>query len=202
MLTYTLQESFVYTMLEASRINYQSSHEVKEQRLSHAEPTPIAKTKAKQFMQSFAEFICTETGNEFFVGQILRYRVGKTDSLMENVYVFLNLILKTQIDFVYCREYGISLWPYDIGFQRNSVLEKKLEASPNWFFDDYISETTTFLVFHTDFRFPEVFANAFRQKFYRQSIHTLLKFGKTCKRLHLVKAIVRSSILMHKINDL
>lgn len=146
-------------MLEASRINYQTSHEVKEQRLTHAEPTTLAKSKAKEIMQSFADFLCTETGNEFFVGQILRYRVGKTDSLMENVYVFLQLILKTQIDFVYCREYGISLWPYDVGFQRNEILEKKIESSPHWFFDDYISETTTFLVFHTDFRFPEVFNN-------------------------------------------
>lgn len=192
----------IYSMLEASRINYQTSHEVKEQRLSHAEPTFQEKARARAILQSFADFLCSEEGNEFFVGQILRYRVGKTDSLMENVYVFLNLILKTQIDFVYCREYGISLWPYDIGFQRNQVLEKKLEQSPNWFFDDYISETTTFLVFHTEFRFPEVFANAFRQKFYRQSIHTLLKFGKACNRLHLIRAIVRSSILMHKINDL
>lgn len=189
-------------MLKASRINYQSCHEVKEQRLSHAEPSHLDKAKAKAFMHSFAEFICTETGNEFFLGQILRYRVGKTDSLMENVYVFLNLILKTQINFVYCREYGISLWPYDIGFQRNAVIENKLEESPHWFFDDYISETTTFLVFHTDFRFPEVFANAFRQNFYQQSIHTLLKLGKACNRLYLVQAIVRSSILMHKINDL
>lgn len=189
-------------MLEASRINYQGLHEVKEQRLSHEEPSDFDKEKAKALMLSFSKFLCTEAGNEFLLGQILRYRIGKTDSLMENIYVFLDLILKTPIEFVYSKEYGIALWPHDIGFQRHEELEKELESAANCYFDDYISETTTFLVFHTDFRFPEVFDSAFRRSFYRQSLHTLLKFGKHCKRLHLVEAIIRSSILMHQINDL
>ena len=188
-------------MLETSRINYQQSHEVKEQRLSHAEPDELEKEKARELMQSFADFLCTETGNEFFLGQILRYRLGKTDSLMENVYVLFNLILKTPIDFVYSSEYGITLWPQMVGFQRVPVLERELSQAPHCFFDDYISETTTFIVFHTDFRFPDVFGNAFRRLFYRQSIATLLKFGKICKRLRLVQAIIRSSITMHKINE-
>ena len=189
-------------MLETSRINYQQSHEVKEKRLSHAEPSQLEKTKARKYMQSFAEFLCTERGNEFFLGQVLRYRLGQNDSLMENVYVLFNLILKTPIDFVYCDEYGIGLWPHDIGFQRIPVLEKWLKERPNWAFDDYISETTTFLVFHTDFRFSDIFQKEFRRAFYRQSITTLLKFGKSCKRLRLVQTIIRSSILMHGINEL
>lgn len=152
-------------------------------------------------MHSFANFLCTEEGNEFFLGQVLRYRLGQNDSLMENVYVLINLILKTPISFVYCREYGISLWPMDIGFQKVDTLEKALEKAPNCYFDDYISETTTFLVYHTKFRFPEVFNDEFRRAFYRQSLTTLLKFGKKCKRLRLLYAIIRSSILMHRIND-
>jgi len=189
-------------MLETSQNNYQQSHEVKEQRLSHVDPSLPEKEKAKGLMQSFANFLCTEEGNEFFLGQVLRYRLGKTDSLMENVYVLFNLILKTPIDFVFSSEYGISLWPHDLGFQHHPMLEKELKESPNCFFDDYISETTTFLVFHTVFRFPELFGKDFRTVFYRQSIHTLLKFGKSCKRLHLIQAIIRSSILMHRINEL
>ena len=189
-------------MLEASRINYRQSHEVKEQRLSHAEPSLEEKTKAKREMQLFAEFLCTEAGNEYYLAQVLRYRIGKTDSLMENVYHLFNLILKTPIEFVYSSEYGIGLWPHSLGFQRLPQLEKMLEASPNCFFDDYISETTTFLVFHTVFRFPEVFGKSFRIAFYHQSMHTLLKFGKCCKRLRLIEAIIRSSILMHQINEL
>ena len=189
-------------MLEASRINYQRSHEVKEQRLSHEEPSKLEKAKAKKLMQSFSDFLCSETGNEYYLAQLLRYRIGRTDSLMENVYVLFNLILKTPIDFVYSSEYGISLWPKQLGFQRLPELEKLLEKSANCFFDDYISETTTFLVFHTVFRFPEVFGKSFRSAFYRQSLHTLLKFGKCCKRLRLVEAIIRSSIVMHKINEL
>ena len=189
-------------MLETSQNNYQQSHEVKEQRLSHVDPSLPEKERARGRMQSFANFLCTEEGNEFFLGQILRYRLGKTDSLMENVYVLFNLILKTPIDFVFSSEYGISLWPHDLGFQHHPMLEKELKESPNCFFDDYISETTTFLVFHTVFRFPELFGKDFRTVFYRQSIHTLLKFGKSCKRLHLIQAIIRSSILMHRINEL
>ena len=162
MLTYTLQESFVYTMLEASRINYQSSHEVKEQRLSHAEPTPIAKTKAKQFMQSFAEF-AQKQATSSLLGK--SYATQPTDSLMENVYVFLNLILKTQIDFVYCREYGISLWPYDIGFQRNSVLEKKLEAIRTGSSMTTFLETTTFWYFTPILDFQKFLLTPFDRSF-------------------------------------
>lgn len=188
--------------METSRINYQQSHEVKEQRLSHAEPSAHEKAKAKECMRSFAEFLCTEAGNEFYLGQILRYRIGKTDSLMENVYVLFNLILKTPVKFVYSSEYGIALWPHQIGFQHCPKLEKELEQSPNCFFDDYISETTTFLVFHTLFRFPELFEKQFRRAFYKQTLHTLLKIGKACERIKLVQAIIRSSILMHQINEL
>lgn len=188
-------------MLEASRINYQRSHEVKEQRLSHEDPSEAEKRNAKAFVQSFADFLCTEAGNEFYLGQVLRYRLGQNDSLMENVYVLLNLILKTPIFFVYCREYGVALWPNEIGFQKVDVLEEALEKSPNCYFDDYISETTTFLVYHTKFRFPEIFGDEFRRAFFRQSLTTLLKFGKQCKRLRLLFAIIRSSILMHRINE-
>ena len=189
-------------MLKASRINYERSHEVKEQRLTHAEPSPPEKAEARECMKSFADFLCTTQGNHFFLGQILRYRLSQNDSLMENVYTLLNLILKTPIDFVYCAEYGVGLWPHHIGFQRVPVLEEELEQAPHCFFDDYISETTTFLVFNTDFRFPEIFGPEFRRAFYRQALRTLLVVGLDMKRLRLVQSIIRSSILMHRINEL
>lgn len=189
-------------LFEASRINYENFNDVKEQHLVHKEPTVEEMIKAKAFVTTFARFICSPEGNECLLSQILRYRVGVSDSLMENIYVFINIILKKNIFFTFSPQYGVSLWPHDVGFQRFKGLEKAINEEPHHYFNDFLSETTTFIVFHVDFRYSDVFDKKFREQFFRQSLHTILKFGKKEKRLNLVKSIIKSSLLMHQINEL
>ena len=98
---------------------------------------------ASEIPRDFAAFICGK-GNYVYISQILRYRVAKNESLMENLYKFLYLIKKKPIQFTYSPQYGLSLWPHDVGFQHIPAMEKYLHAAPHHFFADYITETTTF----------------------------------------------------------
>lgn len=191
-------------LFEASRINYESFNDVKEQHqhLVHREPTVQEMVNAKALIGKFAEYICSPYGNECLLSQILRYRVGVSDSLMENIYVFINIILKKNIFFTFSPQYGVSLWPHDVGFQKFKGLEKLINEEPHHYFNDFLSETTTFIVFHVDFRYNDVFDKKFREHFFCQSLHTILKFGKKEKRLNLIKSIIKSSLLMHQINEL
>ncbi len=188
-------------MLEASRINYRQSHEVREQRLEHEEPSLSEKHAARECMLEFSNFLTTEAGNHALLSQVLRYRLSQNDSLMENLYSLVYLILKKPIEFTLSPQYGVSLWPHDIGFQRLPALETLLLKAPHHYFDDYLTETTTFVLFHTDFRFPDVFGHAFRGRFLEQSMRTLLRFGKSMRRLNLVKTILRCSLQMYNINE-
>lgn len=187
-------------MLQTSRINYQSHHEVKEERLVHEEPSVGEKNRAKQTARDFAAFICGK-GNYVYISQILRYRVAKNESLMENLYKFLYLIKKKPVQFTYSPQYGLSLWPHDVGFQHIPAMEKYLHAAPHHFFADYITETTTFLVYHIDFRFEDIFDKLFRETFLRQSIKNLLLVGVELGRSRLVQSVIKSSLLMLSINE-
>ena len=189
-------------LFEASRINYETVDEVGEQHLVHKEPTGEERDLAEALIMEFASFLCSPQGNMAFLSQILRYRVANSDSLMENVYVFINIILKKKIFFTFSPQYGVSLWPHDVGFQRFKGLEKHIAEAPHHFFNDFLSETTTFIVYHVDFRFDDIFDTTFRQEFFRQSLATILKLGAKQKRLNLVKSIIKSSLLMHQINEL
>ena len=188
-------------MLQTSRINYQAHHEVKEERLVHEEPTTEEKHMARSRAADFAAFLCG-AGNHVFVSQILRYRVAKDESLMENLYKFLYLVKKKTIQFTYSPQYGLSLWPHDVGFQRIEAMERSLQANPHHFFSDYITETTTFLLYHIDFRFPEIFNDAFREAFLLQSIRNLLRVGIRLDRSELLRSVLKSSLLMLRINEI
>lgn len=188
-------------MLQTSRINYQAHHEVKEERLEHEEPTVDEKRRAQSRAEGFAAFLCG-SGNHAFVSQILRYRVAKDESLMENLYKFLYLVRKKKIEFTYSPQYGLSLWPHDVGFQRIGAMEQSLQANPHHFFSDYITETTTFLLYHIDFRFPEIFNDSFREAFLLQSIRNLLRVGLSLDRSKLLQSVLKSSLLMLRINEI
>ncbi len=189
-------------MFEASRINYEALHEVKEQHLVHKEPTNDEKKGARHLISSFADFLCTKRGNHALLSQMLRYRCGSTDSLMENIYVFINIMLKKKCSFTFSPQYGLSLWPHAIGFQKFKALESQLKKNPHFFFNDFLSETTTFVIFHTDFRFKDIFEGNFRSAFFSQSLTTLLHLGAELNRLNLMKSIIKSSITMYQINEL
>lgn len=188
-------------MLQASQCNYKQCHEVKEERIVHEEPTRAEKTEAREEMKAFAAYLCGH-GNAKFVSQMLRYRVATDDALMENMYKFIYLIQKKKIQFTYSPQYGISLWPHDVGFQRMPEIEDSLRESSHFFFNDYITETTTFLTYHIDFRFQDVFDKSFRYAFLAKSMHTLLTFGKQLNRARLVHSMLKSSVLMLSINEI
>lgn len=189
-------------LFEASRINYETINDVKEQHLSHKEPTRREMEAARALMQDFAQFLCSQKGNESFLSQVLRYRVATSDSLMENVYVLINIILKKKINLTFSPQYGISLWPHSVGFQKFKGLEERISEFPHHFFNDFLSETTTFIVFHIDFRYNDIFNKQFRECFFAQSLTSILRFGKEHNRLNLVKSIIKSSLMMHHINEL
>jgi hypothetical protein len=188
-------------MLQTSRINYQKHHEVKEERLEHEEPSTEEKAEARIVASSFAAFLCAE-GNALLVSQMLRYRIARTDSLVDNLYQFVHLIKKKPIQFTYSPQYGLSLWPHELGFQRMPAMEEKLQALSHHFFSDYITETTTFLVYHTDFRFKDIFDEMFRQAFLVQSMRNLLRVSLELSRSRLLQSVLKSSLLMLRINEI
>lgn len=188
-------------MLQASQCNYKQCHEVKEQRIVHDEPTAQDKKTAREEMKSFLAYLCGK-GNPKFVSQLFRYRLAEKDSFMENLYKFVYLIQKKKIQFTYSPQYGISLWPHDVGFQRMPEIEASLQESSHFFFNDYITETTTFLTYHIDFRFMDLFDQNFRYTFLKRSIETLLRVAYLMHRSKLLQDMLKSSLLMLAINEI
>ena len=62
----------------------------------------------------------------------------------------------------------MSLFVFDLGFIRFAELEKILHEKPYIFFEDFISETTSFVTYHYDYRFDYFFDHSFRMKFVKE----------------------------------
>ena len=161
--------------LEASRNNYITKCDVRTEYVSHEEPTALEAREARQVIQEFARYLISREGNFHFISQLLKYQLCRDESIVSNIYTLLYLLQKKKTQLTYSSAFGLSIWPKATGFQRVLWLEKKIKDAPHHYFNDYISETTTFLTFHVDNRNADVFEDKiFRYAFLRETLRSLL----------------------------
>jgi hypothetical protein len=189
--------------LEASRNNYVHKCDVRTEYVSHDEPSLLEAREARQVIQEFARYLISREGNFHFISQLLKYQLCRDESIVSNIYTLLYLLQKKKTQLTYSTTFGVGLWPNATGFQRIPWLEKKIKAVPHHYFNDYISETTTFLTFHIENRNADVFEEkVFRYAFLRETLRSLLLVAKEMDRTDLMCSVLKCSLEMITFNDL
>lgn len=180
--------------IEGNKCNSINIKKLKPYEDTHREPTEHEYYWASNiFRNQFVPYINSSAFTNSFVGQMFRYRIGTRQSLVQNIYEFLSILVFKDINFVYSPDKGIALWPFELGFFRNKFLEQTLHAKEAIFFVDYISETTTFLRFHFKFRFGNLIK---KKEFLQSCIHSLLYYASLENRFHLMRDIIQLVLKM------
>ena len=139
---------------------------------------------AKSMALSIRNKLTSEEYCHDFVSRVFQYKIGKVHEFVSIFRIFFRCLLCDRIKLCCSPQYGTALWSDILGFfttPDNILLER-----PEIFFEDYVSETTTFIRFHTDYYYNYIFDDKFRLKFARNCIKELLKVASEHNQIDLV----------------
>lgn len=184
-------------LLEGQHRNLLTAKKIKPFIEKHEEPNQAeifyARSKINKVLLNFVN-----NKNEiyFMIGNIFKYRIAKNTALFNNIYELLKIILYEDINFSYSPQYGVSFFPKRLGFQKLPCIVNVLKEKPWLYFSDYISETTTFITFHNEFRYPEIFTREMRIILYINTLHVLLFVAKEMNKFHVMFDILQVAVKM------
>lgn len=135
----------------------------------------------------------------FFTSNIFNYRINKSEGLIQNLYDFFAILLKKEIFLHYSPQYGTSLWVHDLGFLKYSKIDDILQTKTFIYFEDYITETTTFIRYHYEFRYDHLFDYSFRINFVKKVVKDLLHFSESIGRKEIITSCIRCALNMLEI---
>ena len=130
------------------------------------------------------DYLCSREYSKKLTSHVFQYKIGKKGDLISILCVFFRCLLKEPIKLCCSPQYGTGLWHEILGF--HSTPSISLIKTPEYFFEDYVSETTTFVRFHTDYYYNDLFNGDFRLKLARNCIEELLYVAKQHKQLELI----------------
>ena len=187
---------------EGNRCNFEDLKIYGPFQCSYAEPTPEQQQQCYEVVLRLQNILLGEQCINHYCGKIFNYRIGKATSLVKNLYDFFFVILVKEVKFTYSPQFGINLWPGQLGYTRCPEAEELLHSHVSLVFGDYITETTTFLRYHIKFRYNHIFDNKFRKLFLQKTIASLLHFAISIGKLHTMQTSIVNALKLIQIDNL
>ena len=178
---------------ESNQCNFNKLKYVGPYRSNHAEPTAEEIAYGEKVAHEIMEFLLQHTYN--LCGKVFNYRVDTSESLIQNLYEFFYTLLYTKFKFCYSPNYGFTLWPGTLGFIRIDGVSSLVKDKLHILFEDYITETTTFVRYHYECRFNTIF-QSYKIPFLKAVMHSLIQFGASIGRQQLITDCIKSALNM------
>jgi len=137
-------------------------------------------------------YLSSEEYSKKFVSHVFQYKIRKLSGLVSSFRTFFRCVLHDPIKLCCSPQYGTALWAETLGFFETP--NKVLVDTPEYFFEDYVLETTTFVRFHTDYYYNHLFNANFRIMLARNCIKELLIVGQEHNQIHLVSNAITCAI--------
>lgn len=181
-------------LLQGQRSNFNNLKFIGPYVSIHQEPSEQELLEGKQQAIKIRDIFLSTTYVHDFTKKIFCYRIDKSDSLIQNLYDFFVILLKKPIQLYYSPHFGFALWVFDLGFCRYDPICNILEKNTYVYFEDYITETTSFIRYHYDFRYNFIFKDEFRKQFICLVIQDLLKFSASLGRKDLMASCIECAL--------
>ena len=178
---------------ESNQCNFNKLKYVGPYRTTHAEPTAEEIAYGEKLGHEIMHFLLQHTYN--LCGKVFNYRVDTSESLIQNLYEFFYTLLYTKFKFCYSPNYGFTLWPGTLGFIRIDGVSSLVKDKLHILFEDYITETTTFVRYHYECRFNTIF-QSYKIPFLKAVMHSLIQFGASIDRKLLITDCIKSALNM------
>ncbi len=182
--------------IQGQRSNFRNLQHIGPRTGLHEEPSEDQLHVGYDNAQRIKKLLLSKKFIETFTNKTFSYRIFKSEGLIQNLFEFFSILLKKQIKLYYSPNFGISLFVFDLGFIRFAELEKLLHEKPYIFFEDFISETTSFVTYHYDYRFDYLFDHSFRMNLIKKIIENLLNFADRLKRKYLLSSCIKCALDM------
>jgi len=185
--------------IQGQRSNFNEIQHIGPYHSIHEEPSTDELRLGDIESKKIKDIILSEHFISKFVSTVFSYRINKSESVIQNFYEFFTIILKKNMRLYFSPQFGISLWIHDLGFMKYPVLESILNQNTYVYFEDYITETTTFVRYHYEYRYDGMWDHAFRMTFTKKIIKDILKFSKSIDRELLVASCIQCALNMLEI---
>ena len=185
--------------IKGQRSNFDELQHIGPYHSIHDEPSPEELSLGNEQSIKINNIFLSDDFVHHFVSNIFSYRINKSESVIQNFYEFFTILLKKKKSLYYSPQFGISLWVYDLGFIKYEPLESILSENTYVYFEDYITETTTFVRYHYEYRYDNMWNYSFRILFAKKVMRELLKFGKSIKREFLISSCIECALNMLEI---
>ena len=182
--------------IEGKRSNFNNLDFIGPYHSIHEEPGQEDILLGKANAKRIKELILSDDYIHAFTSQVFSYRINKSESLIHNFYEFFSILMKKEMKLYYSPNYGFSLFVFDLGFYSYDKVEKILNEKTYIYFEDYITETTSFIRYHYDYRYNHMFDHAFRLKFIKKVVADILNFSNTIQRKYLVSSCIECALNM------
>ena len=171
-------------------------------RVTHMDPAPDELHEGKVIAQQIKQLVLDNT--YAICGKIFNYRINTSESLLQNLYDFFHSLLYTKMHLYYSPQYGFSFWPNQLGFVflKEMDIFFKNKNKLHIFFEDFITETTTFVRYHNQYRFDYMFGGKFKLQFIKNCVSSLIAFGDSIGIKWLMVSLLRSTFDMLYIRKL
>lgn len=188
--------SVMQFLSEGNQCNLQNIQFVGPYHVTHEEPTQEELQHGKRQTHRLLQLLLDNT--YVICGKIFNYRVNKSESFLQNLHDFFSILIYRKLHFYYSPQYGFSFWPNELGFISLKAIDVffQEESMLHVFFEDYITETTTFVRYHNQYRFDYMFGEAFRLQFIKKCISSLIEFGDSLGIKWLMISCIRSALDM------
>jgi len=146
--------------------------------------------------QKFTASLLTKDFAKRFCGEIFYYRLH--EGLVATLRQFFRALLFEPFHLICSPQFGTALSKPLLGFQTTLRCEEFLR-SPELYFEDYISETTTFVTFHMKYKFDAMFDSAFRVALCRRCIEVLLNIAAEENQLQNMCDVISHVLVLQRI---
>ena len=181
-------------LLQGQRSNFNNIKFIGPYVSIHQEPSENELLEGKLQAMKIRDIFLDKNYVHNFTKKIFCYRIEKSDSLIQNLYDFFAILLQKPIQLHYSPHFGFALWVFDLGFYRYKPICDILDKNTYIYFEDYITETTSFIRYHYDFRYNFIFKNGFRQQFISLVIQDLLEFSESLGRRELIASCIECAL--------
>ncbi len=178
---------------ESNQCNVANIKYVGPYRTTHEEPTNEELQNGIELAHALMK---TVVANSYKIcGQLFNYRVHTSESFIQNLYEFFYILMYAKFQLCFSPQYGFSLWPTALGFVKLQEVKDLLQNRLHIFFEDYITETTTFIRYHYECRFNYIF-QSYKMLFLKQVVAALIQFGASISRQQLMTNCIKSALNM------
>lgn len=185
--------------IKGQRSNFNEIEHIGPYHSIHEEPSPEELRNGELESKKIKDIILSNAFISKFVSTVFSYRINKSESIIQNFYEFFTIILRKKIRLYFSPQFGISLWIHDLGFMKYPLLEDTLNQNTYVYFEDYITETTTFVRYHYEYRYDKSWDHQFRMAFAKKTIKDILTFSQSIGRELLVASCIQCALNMLEI---